>query len=293
MAVANVQGTLKVESQVLHVDKDYRGENLGEPIALFQDGVVLVSWNGEPRVKKLDRQKNLRYVGHYRNETGSFCINGLCTYNNNIYIAQKNTIKVESGEGTPIEYKPPNIPEINRILVVDESTILISDGGNPGSAYKYNTESNQTEVVLNGLNEPTYISMAESGEDTRYIVSESGGHCRILICDNNWTVIPNATITGPRGRLPWCPKAMAVTERGELLVADYNNSTINGYNLEGEFLGYVIYLDKHECPDGIAYKFPYLWVCSNNNNVRCFKMKYEIIMKKFYSQFPTTFSTEN
>ena len=57
MAAANVQGTLKVESQVLHVDKDYRGENLGEPIALFQDGVVLVSWKGLPCVMKLDRQK--------------------------------------------------------------------------------------------------------------------------------------------------------------------------------------------------------------------------------------------
>ena len=65
MAVANVQGTLQVESLVLH--KDCRGENLGEPIlgepilgepifgepifaepilaepmALFQDGAVLV-----------------------------------------------------------------------------------------------------------------------------------------------------------------------------------------------------------------------------------------------------------
>ena len=85
MAAANVQGTLKVESQVLHVDKDYRGENLGEPIALFQDGVVLVSWKGPPCVMKLDRQKNLSNVGRYQNQTGSFWINGLCVYNIIIY----------------------------------------------------------------------------------------------------------------------------------------------------------------------------------------------------------------
>ena len=115
--------------------------------------------------------------------------------------------------------------------------------------------------------------MAESGGNTRYIVSESGGHCRILICDNNWTVVPNATITGPT--VPWCPKATAVTERGELLVADYNNNTINHYNLEGHFLGYIVKSqDGVHRPNGIAYRFPYLWVC-NKNNIRCFKMKYE------------------
>ena len=165
--------------------------------------------------------------------------------------------------------------------MVDESTILISDGYNHGNIYKYNTVSNQTEVVLTkahpvvfpDLNQPSHISKVNAGEDTRYIVSESGGHCRILICDNNWTVKHNATITG--ATVPWCPKAMAVTERGELLVADYNN-TINRYNLEGKFLGYVVSSqDGLHRPNGIAYRFPYLWVCSNNKYVKCFKMKYE------------------
>ena len=284
MAAANVQGTLKVESLVLHEDRDFRRMNLREPIALFQDGVVLVSWDGPHHVMNLGNQGNLSNVGWYRNETGRAWIHGLCTYNNRIYVAEEKAIKVGSGGGPTREYYPPNIPKINKILVVDESTILISDGGNPGSVYKYTTESNQTQEVVSKLDQPSYICMAKSGEDTRYIVSESGPYGRIFIYDENWENL--TTIRGRRGSghdqslepelNSWCPKAMAVTEKGEVLVADHYNSTINHYNLEGQLLDHVVTSqDGLENPDGIAYRFPYLWVCRNNEYVKCFKMKYE------------------
>ena len=68
-----------------------------------------------------------------------------------------------------------NIKSMWGILVKDKSTIFISQIKYPGNIYKYDTVLNTTEVVVEGLNEPTYMSKMYTREGYKYIISEETG----------------------------------------------------------------------------------------------------------------------
>ena len=120
-----------------------------------------------------------------------------------------------------------------------------------------------------------YMSVMYTLQGPRYIVTEYNRH-RINIYDQRWNLLNTIGHYGSgQGEFNF-PQATAVTECG-LLVADYNNYRISHYSLKGEFLGHVITsqggLDY--CPEGIAYRYPYLWLCGYNNPVKCYQIKYE------------------
>ena len=95
-------------------------------------------------------------------------------------------------------YKPDvDQLEIDRILVVDKSTMLVL-GYFCGCIYKYNTVTNKTEVIVEGLDKfgYKYMSVMYTSLGPRFILSESGAH-RITIYDRNWK--PLKTMKGQLG----------------------------------------------------------------------------------------------
>ena len=249
--------------------------NCKAQIAFIGDDVIMVTCNDPKHVIRLNERGGV--VARYYPEMKGEGVNGVSVYDNRIYIVQDKAITVISqryGEDTVV-YKP-DVPNINKILVVDKSTIFISDQYDPGKVYKYNTESNQTEVVVKDLKGPFYMSMINTLQGPRYIVTEYNID-RINVYDQRWNLLN--TIGGRSGSGDGefdCPYATAVTECG-LLVADFGNYRISHYSLEGRFLGQVITsqdgLDYK--PRGIAYRYPYLLVCGYGHPVKCYQVKYQ------------------
>ena len=244
-------------------------------IAFIGDDVLMLTCTSPQHVIRLNERGGV--VAQYYPEMKGEGVNGVSVYDNMIYLVQDKAITVISQRHRmeTAVYKP-DVPNINKILVVDRSTIFISDYKNPGKVYKYNTESNQTEVVVKDLNKPYYMSMMYTLQGPRYIVTEFNKHS-INIYDQTWNFLN--MIGGSRGSGEGefdRPYATAVTESG-LLVADCSNSRISHYSLEGQFLGHVITrqdgLDYK--PRGIAYRYPYLLVCGYGHPVKCYQVKYQ------------------
>ena len=250
--------------------------NCREQIDFIGNDVVIIAGNNPQHVIRLNERGEV--VARYYPERKGERVNGVSVYDNRIYLAQDNAITLISqkhGDDTII-YKP-EVPKVNKILVADKSTLYISDFNNPGKVYKYNTESNQTEVVVKDLDGPYYMSVMYTLQGPRYIVTEYYKH-RINIYDQRWN-LGNTIEGGPgsgKGEFN-SPHATAVTECG-LLVADHNNLRINHYSLEGQFLGDVVTNKRNDlgcCPEGIAYRYPYLWVCRADHPLKRYQVKYQ------------------
>ena len=269
-----IDGNLVKEKLLL--DIPVSGEiNCMLQLAFIGDDVIMVTCNKPQHVIRLNERGGV--VARYYPEMKGEEVNGVSVYDNRINIAQDKAITVISqryGEDTVV-YKPDVSSRINKILVVDNSTIFISDCYNQGNVYKYNTESNQTEVVIKDLKNAYYMSVMYTLQGPRYIVTELGKH-KINIYDQRWNLLKTIGSNGSGEGEFSCPHATAVTECG-LLVADHYNKRISHYSLEGQFLGHVITsqdgLDYQ--PRGIAYRYPYLWVCGNGNPVKCYQVKYQ------------------
>ena len=186
-------------------------------IALIGDDVVLVNEADPQHVTRLNKGET---VGQYYPNMIGEGVHGVSVYDNMIYIVHEKTITaVSQKHGENALFYSPDVPSISKILVIDKDTIYISDGGNPrGKVYKYNTMKNQTEVLLEELRGPTYMSLMFTIQGPRYILTECNAH-KISIFDRNWRLL---TTIGRRGSGQGefrDPQATAVTECG-LLVAD-------------------------------------------------------------------------
>ena len=249
--------------------------NCQKQIDFICDDVVLISYNDPEHVIRLNREGEI--VARYYPKIKGKYVNGMSVYDNRIYLVQDKAITVISqryGEDTVV-YKP-DVRAINKILVVDKSSIFISDYNSTGKVYKYNTESNHTEVMVKDLKHPYYMSVMNTLQGPRYMVTEYNNH-RINIYDKRWNLLNSTGGRQGSGDEEFdCPHATAVTECG-LLVADWDNYRISHYSLEGQFLGHVITRQDglgYE-PRGIAYRYPYLWVCGYGNPVKCYQVKYQ------------------
>ena len=97
----------------------------------------------------------------------------------------------------------------------------------------------------------------------------------IKIYDSRWNLIHTFGGEGNEdGKLsnPW---ATAVTETG-ILVAQTHNKRISHFTKEGTFISHLITKRQeveHLC--GVAYKYPYVWVCSYGPYIECYEVKYQ------------------
>ena len=89
-------------------------------------------------------------MARYYPEMNGKGVRGVSAYDDRIFIVQDKVITAISGKHgeDTVLHKPDVSSRIDKILVVDKSTIFISDYNYAGKVYKYNTESNQTEVVV-------------------------------------------------------------------------------------------------------------------------------------------------
>ena len=244
--------------------------NCREEVDFIASDVVLVTFKPPRPVVRLDPQGQVirRYYPAMKNEW----VSGVKVHGDYIYIVQSTAITRISGTNpsNTVTYKPNIGQNMGKIFVKDKSTIYITPYNSPysqipGSIYAYNTERDKTELVLEGLNWPTYINMVQTKTGPKFIVTESGSHC-LSVYDAKWKFL-NTVGGGQLNR----PSATAITPMGSILIADRGNHRICHFTLDGEFINDVITKrDGIKEPIGVAYRPPNLWVCTWQGHVKCF-----------------------
>ena len=271
----DVVGKKLVVSKLLLTVNQSDEINCGRQIAYIGSDVVLKSYSKPAQVTRLNPQGQV--VGRYYAKDKDQGVHGVAVYKDKVYIVQAKTITVIShidGQETAV-YKP-EINNMYMILVKDNNTVFVSDYISTGCVYKYDTVLNKTEVMVRNLNEPSHMTLMPTQQGDRYVVTEYGTRM-IKIYDSRWNLIHTFGGEGSQdGKLSY-PWATAVTETG-ILVAQGFNKRISHFTKEGIFISHLITkqdLGENGFPDGMTYKYPYLWVCSFKKYVKCFEVKYQ------------------
>ena len=241
--------------------------NCHQQIAFIGSDLLIATHDKPQHVVRLTEHGQV--VARYYPAGGPSNVFGVSFCQNRIYIAQSNTITVLSNiPGERTEVYQPNVDSISSMLVIDKSTIFISElKASNGKVYKYIPDGNKTEIILRGLHLPAYLNWVNTEEGLRYIVSELRAD-RINLYDNQWEKLYSF---GGSSRLNF-PQSTSITEKG-ILIADSSNDRISHYTLDGKLLGHIVTGLKF--PEGIAYKYPHLWVCSLGDYVKCYEVKYK------------------
>ena len=262
---------LKVKQTLLTINKsDEINGTWG--IAFIEDGVLLTTDNKPYHVIRLDMKG--RVVNWYYPQDTEKGVESVCVYNSDIYMLQSDTITVIPHYHEENIIYHLDIESMCGILVKDKSTIFISQIENPGNIYKYDTVHDRTEVVVEGLKTPGYMSMMYTKEGCKYIINEEAAHC-IKVYNSSWNLLQSfgseGTADGQFGQ--YSPMATAVTDMGTILVADQGNHRISHFTIDGQFLSHVAAEDDGiKFPIGLCYKHPYLWVTASYENLRCLEV---------------------
>ena len=249
--------------------------NCGSQITFVGSDVLLINNVKPQHVIRLNRKGELmiRYYPLMKDEE----VRGVAVFENYIYIAQDKSItRVSQFNDDKVLYNPDIDEDINKILVEDQSSILISTGGyyQNGKIIRFDIDKKNTARLTQNLNWPTYINKTGQQGCVKYIVTETGSH-QIKVYDQKWNVLHVIGKPGSNdGELTW-PYSTAITELG-ILVADLFNHRVSHFTLEGQFVSHVITnQDGLERPTGLAYAFPYLWVCTESEGVKCYELLYQ------------------
>ena len=164
--------------------------------------------------------------------------------------------------------------EIMKICVVSHTMILYTDQ-NAGKLYKFNPYEGCTQVMLKGLNKPSYITLMANDTEVKYIVTIAGGYC-LQVYDSKWQnlfSIGKGTEGSDDGSFS-SPNDSVCIEAG-ILVADGGNHRVCLFSFSGQFLRhYLTASDGLKFPKALVFKSPFLWIICQYR-VFCFKTKVE------------------
>ena len=248
--------------------------NCGSQISFVGSDVLLINNVNPQHVIRLNKkgEQMARYYPLMKDEE----VRGVVVFENYIYIAQKKSItRVSQFDDDKVLYNPDIDEDINKILVEDQSSILISTGyyNENGKIYRFDIDKKNTAMLTQNLNCPTYINKTDQQGSVKYIVTEYGPDL-IKVYDQKWNLLSVIGKHGSNDGELNCPYSTAITELG-ILVADCYNQRVSHFTLEGEFLSHVITKQNGlSYARGIAYRFPYLWVCGSGC-VKCYELLYQ------------------
>ena len=181
-------------------------------------------------------------------------VRGVGVFKNYLYLAQEKLILCIISFNTSNETRMKFVPKLNKmfkIAVANENTIICTDK-EEGKVYEYNTEDDTTKMVLQGLINPSYISVDHTPQSTMYILTLS---LSVKIYNECWQLLTTIThgINDPQDTAP-CS--------GGFLLADHMNKNIKLYSYTGDLVRTVLTKeDGLYGPVSISVKeYGYLWI---------------------------------
>ena len=239
--------------------------------------VLSVSDLKPPHVVRLDKKGKL--IARYYPEKEHAQVIGVNVFNNKIYIVQKigiTVIPTRTNKQDDTVFHQLFLHEDSKMCVVDDSSISFTSP-EEGSIYLYSMKDYTREMVVTDLKYPTYLSTSVTCEGRVYLVTERDADL-IKVYDSEWKLLNQI---GDWGNKLKFPQATVITDMGTVLVSNGHNRWISHFRLDGTILSYFnaeYFYGLGEYPQGLAYKYPYLWIsCSNGSCLECYQLKKVVI----------------
>ena len=188
-------------------------------------------------------------------------VRSVAVFGKKVFIASKEkiyTFAIKDVATKPLEKLRPK-GDIFSIALADKDTILICDQ-TKGQILEFKIREGTTTVRLSGLEQPVFISTADTPDGRCYVVSVKGSN-RVHIYSSEWqlvawfdgTTFGDEPLKGVSGT--------AFTSATTFLVADTLNDRISEYNIDGTFVRHVLLSSNGiHYPAFLAYKNGRLWV---------------------------------
>ena len=193
-------------------------------------------------------------------------------HGNSLYIAYDKGIKqifdISQGKRKVRKYAI-ELGKIKKICVVSHTKILYTDFSQ-GKMYQYNPIEQSTQVVLEGLNHPTYVNAVNNETGIKYIVSFRDDHV-LKVYNSEWQYLFTLGDDTKGAGYLLKPQGSVCTEEG-ILVADAGNGRVCLFDFNGKFVKeYLTKADGLTYAKSLVYKPPFLWVICDKR-VLCFKV---------------------
>ena len=197
-------------------------------------------------------------------------------HKNKLYLAQEKQIKCVSNFNTTQERSftfMPKMKSLFKMAVVNDNILIYTDWGDT-KVYEYNIEDNITKIVLQGLRNPTYISVEHTPLGTRYLLSLApllSTEGSVKIYNESWQLLTTITegINYP------CDTARCP---GGVLLADWSSNKITLYSYTGDKVRTVLTEeDGLDYPISLTFKSPCIWIgqgrgLGDPGAIKCFRV---------------------
>ena len=227
------------------------------------DNSIIIADHGQHQVTQINHKGETEGIYPLQEEYGELW--EVCVHGSTLYIGQ------EDGISQIVDINEPNSPirkyrlqqgRLSGMCVVSHTKLLYNDVDG-GKVYQYDPHDQSTKQVLEGLNQPAYITTLINDMGVQYIVTLQGGHC-LKVYNSKWQykyTIGKGEGSGD-GYLLY-PGGTVRTDEG-ILVADTGNDRVCLFDLRGKFVRhYLTEDDGIDDPNVMVYMPPYLWVlCS-------------------------------
>ena len=259
---------LSVQRLLATVEESPTFECKGQ-MALISKHALSVSVLDPPHVVRIDEQGQV--VRKYMGEKQGGQVVGVNAFEHKIYIAQERgiTVLAEQDANDKHEFYQLQLHEASKICVVDNANILFSYPPT-GSVNVYNTDLDVTQVILEGLNYPTYITTAITKSGRVFLITEQTANM-IKVFNSDFKLQNNIGGQDSKFKLP---QSTVITDMGTVLVCDEEHYRISHFKLDGTFLNNIEKGVSPYYPHGLAYIYPYLWTSKYNGEwLKCYELR--------------------
>ena len=187
---------------------------------------------------------------------------GMTCWHDYIYIVQSNRITKTRNCITSKNYThvlTPCLDKMSKLCVVNEEKLIITSI-QCGTIHEYNPIQDKLILRIRDLQGPSGICVFDGSGIVRFIVTEKNNHL-VRIYDEDWEQVVCFGGKGSEdGKLKW-PSSVTVSSGGNITVADWGNSRISLFNINGQFLQHLLTeKDSIKGPMGVSVRSEHLLV---------------------------------
>ena len=225
------------------------------------DNSIIIADHGQHQVTQINQQGEVEGIYPVQEEYGELW--EVYLHGSSLYIGQEygvsQIVDINKPNSSTRKYGLQQGYRLDGMCVVSHTKVLYADL-DCGKVCQYDPHDQSTKQVLEGLNQPSYITSLINDKGVQYIVTLQGGHC-LEMYNSKWQY--KYTVGKGKGSgdgFLLYPGGTVCTDEG-ILVADNGNNRVCLFDVRGKFVrNYLTEDDGIVDPNGMVYRPPYLWV---------------------------------
>ena len=249
------------------VDLDMMMEQVFHIAALAEGQAAVHQHEGEDRVLIMNGLGQVIRHFHVGPDMSGFRVQGSEGFESLIvYFLNGTMVEMQSPDGRILNVYNTGIKNtLNRgspntdICYIPKDIILFT---NYSHVFSYNISSQTQKVNLKGMNKVYSVTCGCMNGSMVYVVSDIGTH-KVHVYNSTWSLIKSFGGLGSGDGQFDKPYSAAMSDQGQIFVADFDNYRVSMFASDGQFVKHIINHGHPYRPWIISVRGRYLWVTSH------------------------------